>query len=200
MTNEEVPRDAQFALPDAILHAVEAHYEHLGTGVPRWQLVAQLEAIDQGLATEERYSSLSRRIGERRFLALGTLGVTSLSILAGLLVNPLALGAAAWKLRRLLYWDREWRPKVIALYADLDGVQGDVFEAVHDLESNAVVVNFDALYERRFDDAYGTVAPTSGDIHQLLSEYERHVIDETLALLAKSQILKTDGERYWISF
>lgn len=171
-----------------------------GHALPRWQIQAQIEAIFASFDDEHRdEDGLSKRIGEGRFLAVGTIGTVSLAIIAGLLIHPGAYLAAAWKVKRLLYWDRQWRPHVIALYTKLDGVEAEVFEAVHQLESELIIINFERYEAEDFESALGREAPTFERIADELPEHSHSLLASTISSLVTRQILKQDGERYWIA-
>jgi hypothetical protein len=144
---------------------------------------------------------LGRRIGEGRYLAVGALGALGLSIILGPVLHVLAAGTALGSARRLLRWDRSWRPQVIAIYARLEGVQRDVFEAIHEAQNEWIVVNYDALEEGQYSNAYGRVAPTATDVAMRLTGRASEVdVREALAVLARRGILDTDGSGYWIRF
>lgn len=166
-----------------------------GKAVAPWLIEAQLQAVDDRL--EKEAVDLYRRVGEGRFLAIGTIAAMSLSIALGLLIHPGAILAAAWKLRRLLYFDRDWRPQVVALYVTLDGTDRQVFEAVHWLCMELIVVNFERYEAEDFANAYGTDAPGLQRIIDRL-DIEATEVSKSLVRLLRSEVLRSDGSRYWI--
>lgn len=183
-----------------VAEILDYQYKTSQFSIDSWRVEAQLEAIDRALGSAGSAHGLQKRVGDRKFVAIGLAGTMALSIVGGLLVHPGAYLAPAWKLTRMLRWDRGWRPTVIRLYERLEGVEGDVFEAVHHLESAAVVTNFDALAARDFENAYGTVAPTARDVADLLPHVARDDVHDSLAALYARQVLRSDGKTFWIAF
>ena len=176
---------------------VDRQIEVSGRALPLWLIEAQLQVIEDRLTAAG--TVLERRIGEGKFLAIGALATVSASIALGMLIHPSAVAAAAWKFRRLLYLDRDWRPHIIAIYVELEGVDRDVFEAIHWLSLEPFVVNFDKYESEDFASAFGVEAP---DLPRVVTRVELDVaaVSEAIARLVRAEVLKTDGRRYWIAF
>jgi hypothetical protein len=82
---------------------------------------------------------------------------------------------------------------VLAVYVRLEGVDRDVFEAIHELQSRWVVTNFDALEARQFDQAYARVAPSAAEVRDLVGS-DSSEIGESLARLVEQRVVAyTDG-------
>ncbi|MEB2526672.1 hypothetical protein [Kocuria rosea] len=165
--------------------------------IPDWMVEAHLIEV---ISTPATGGAMKKRIGEGEFVALGLIGTVSLSLIAGFLAHPAAFVLPAWKLKRLLYWDRDWRPHLLTLYARLKGNEAIVFEAVHDISTRAVIVNYDALEARDFENAYGTEAPTISEIEAKVAGITSSDLPKVLLKLHSRGILKSDGTRYWIAF
>ncbi len=152
-------------------------------------------------ASTADWIGVERRIGDGRWLAVGDLGGLGLAIVLGPLLHLVAAGPAVRSMRRLLRFDSGWRPRVITLYARLEGLDRDVFEAVHDLQNRWLIVNFDALADRNYEHAFGQVAPTAHDlIAAVAPRGDPEATAAALQRLTYRGILKSDGERYWIRF
>ncbi len=145
-------------------------------------------------------NGLLKRVGDGRFLAVGLLGTVGIGLLGGFLTHPVALALPLWKLKRLLYLDREWRPHLLTLYIQLEGGEARVFEAVHALNTKAVVVNYASLEARDFRDAFGTEAPSADDIISEVADLPEESVSKILASLVTREILRCDGSSYWIAF
>lgn len=183
---------------ELIEYIAASQSESLGFAMNHWIIEAQLEEIEAGLSSDGDVA-LQRRIGEGRFLAIGAIATVSLSIAVGIMIHPTAFAAAAWKFRRLLYFDRNWRPKVIALFVQLVGVERDVFEAVHWLSLEAIVTNYERYEAEDFVKGMGTEAPVFAQIAAKL-EYPDESIATALSKLVRTEVLRSDGSRYWIAF
>lgn len=198
MGNDEGPQGNEHVLGELASLVTLARSQAGAVTLPESLVVTQLEEILTRLEPQEvKTFTIEKRIGEGQFLAIGALGSTTLSILAGLLVHPGAFALAAWKLRRLLYWDKFWRPHVIGLFVQLDGIDAQVFEAVHHLESAWVIRNFDAYEGRQYEAAFGTEAPTPDRIVETTGLNAGEVL-AAITRLEAAQVLRSDGVRYWI--
>jgi hypothetical protein len=142
-----------------------------------------------------------RRIGKGRYLAVGALGRVGLSIVLGPVLHVVAAGSALSSVRQLLKVDRDWRPRVVAIYARLDGLDRNVFEAIHEAQNEWIITNYDAIAQRQYSQAFGQVAPTASDVVARLSANPSEArVRSVLANLVSRGILDTDGLRYWIRF
>lgn len=198
MTSAEKAEDIGPLLQELAALIAVVRQEISGEELPESLVATQLEEIVSRLAPEEVASfTFEKRIGEGKFLAIGALGGTSLSILAGLLIHPGTFGLAIWKLRRLLYWDKYWRPHVIGLYVQLDGVDAQVFEAIHFLESQWVIRNFEAYEAGRLESAFGKEAPMPERIVEATGIDTTDVL-AVLTRLQAARVVRSDGVRYWI--
>lgn len=164
--------------------------------VPDWLIEAHLRSVLDPTTT----TGLTKRIGKGKFFAVGLVGGAFLSVLGGFLMHPAAFLLPLWKLKRLLYFDREWRPRLLTVYVQLDGDDALVFEAIHDLGTRAVILNYDALEARDFENAYGTDAPTLGEIQEQVDRLSAEEVGAIALNLLSRGILRTDGERFWIAF
>jgi len=183
---------------DRLVEAVVQFQQQLsGRSLAPWLIEAQLQIIDDRLIS--RGVVLERRLGEGRFLAIGAIATISFSIALGLLVHPSALLAAGWKLRRFLYLDRDWRPHIIAIYVQLEGIDRAVFEAIHWLSLEPLVTDFERFEAEDFAHAFGVEAP---DLNRVVERVggEDAEIASSMARLVRSEVLKSDGHRYWIAF
>ena len=153
------------------------------------------------VANNPRPERRAARVGEGRYVAVGALSRLGVMVILGPVLHVVAAGAALSGARRLLEFDRNWRPRVVTLYAQLEGREREVFEVVHAAQNAWVVVNYDAEAQGRFNDMYGRVAPTPVDVATgcggSMSESD---VRDVLAELHRRRILDSDGGRYWIRF
>jgi hypothetical protein len=142
-----------------------------------------------------------RRVGEGKYLAVGAIGRLGLSVVLGPVLHLVAAGTALSSVRRLLKVDRDWRPRVVALYVCLDGLDRDVFEAIHAAQNEWLIVNYDAIAIDRYSEAFGRVAPTAAEVtSRLIPRADEAAVGRTLADLVSRGILDSDGSQYWIRF
>lgn len=186
--------EAQDWLVEAIVQFQE---QSGGRSLAPWLVEAQLQVIDDRLISDGIV--LERRIGEGRFLAIGAIAAVSFSIALGLLVHPAALLAAGWKLRRFLYLDRDWRPHIIAIYIQLDGVDRAVFEAIHWLSLEPLITDFERFEAEDFAHAFGVEAPDLERVAERVDASSAEIASSLTGLI-RSEVVKTDGRRYWIAF
>jgi hypothetical protein len=150
--------------------------------------------------------TLERRIGGGRFLAVGSLSRLGLGVVLGPLLHAVGTGVAISSAIKLLRFDAQLRPRVLALYARLEGVDRQIFEAVHEIQSQYVVVNFDALGSDRPATAFGRRSATLREIVQLIESGEYPEIPGAVAIadaagrLVARGILRTDGATFAIRF
>jgi hypothetical protein len=163
---------------------------------------AQLhDTLGASAASAPPAQQLRGRIGAGKYLAVGSLGRLGLTVVLGPMFHLVAAGTALSSVRRLLKFDRDWRPSVVAIYAQLEGLERDVFETIHEAQNEWIVVNYDAVEERRYSEAFGRVAPTAAEVARRLSSRanEGDLLSVLTDLLGR-RILDTDGSRYWIRF
>jgi hypothetical protein len=142
---------------------------------------------------------LERRVGPGRYLGISDLTALGVTVVLGPVVHLLATGSAVFSLRRLIRFDSGWRPRLVAIYAQLSGAEREVFEAVHHLHSEWIVANYDALRSHDPASAYARVAPTLREVSTLISaDSPPSDVAEAANRLVTRRILATDGERYWI--
>ena len=182
---------------DSLVEAIQDRRRSVNAAeVPGWLVSAHLAHV---LMETGATPALRKRIGEGRFVAFGLLASVGLSLMGGFLIHPAAASFPLWKLKRLLYWDRTWRPHLLALYVQLEGDDALVFEAVHFLATRAIVVNYDAIAARNFDDAFGTDPPTADQVVSAVALESERVHRAIHRLLAVG-VLKSDGASFRIAF
>jgi hypothetical protein len=184
---------------------VDALADELGRGLD----TTERDEVETHIAGVLRHSmtsfgspfGLSRRVGDGRYLAVGDLGSLGLAVLLGPIAHLLAAGTALKSAGRLITFDRERRPRVVAIYARLTGVEREVFETVHSLQNEWIVTNYDALDAMDYDRAFGQVAPTFSALAGAIGP-ARSAEDIVAAVsnLTARRVLATDGARYWIRF
>jgi hypothetical protein len=157
--------------------------------------------LAESVADNPRPERRAARIGEGRYVAVGALSRLGVTVILGPVLHVVAAGAALSSARSLLEFDRKWRPRVVTLYARLDGREREVFEVVHAAQNAWVIVNYDAEAQSRFNEVYGHVAPTPGEIASgCMGRMSESEVRDVLAELHRRRILDSDGTRYWIRF
>jgi len=121
------------------------------------------------------------------FLGLLFAGLTSTKLFTLFVVWA---GVSAWKIVRTL---------IRGFERMTDPVEYAVFEAVFALQGEVSVRDYDALKERDFDAAYGTIAPTTEEVAgKLAPEHSRDSVQGALDALKQREILREREGRWSI--
>ena len=159
------------------------------------------EVLERSEESASIVAGLPARTGKGTYVAVGSLSRLTLSGILGPVLHVVAVGGVASGAARLLRWDSSWRPRLLTIYARLDGLERSVFETVHEGQNKWITVNYDAKAEGNFAATYGRVAPTRADIIEALAcEAPASDVQRALDRLVYRGILDTDDSRYWIRF
>jgi hypothetical protein len=143
----------------------------------------------------ERWQPPSFRVKEAVWFAGGGTIKAAVELMIALLalVDPTrwqSLLVPGGSLAKLIY-------RLLHAYVQLEGVDCDVFEAVHRLGLRHAVVNYDALRDGDWERAYGLNPPTSEEVMTNVKA-DPGSVRESLAALAKRDIIKRRGDGRWI--
>jgi len=137
-------------------------------------------------------------VGSGRFFNVGASAKTLVGFaIAMFLGHP---KQAVVGLKSLVKFDGRLRPHLITIFAELEGLQRDVFDALHRGWKEWVVVNYDFQNDPdKQDHAYGHVWPTTAEITAMVGK-DPAEIATALAQLLEEGIVKVEDGRWAIVF
>jgi hypothetical protein len=135
--------------------------------------------------------------GSGRFFNIGAPAKVLVGfVLAAFLGAPAHLAS----LKALIRFDRQRMPHLITVFRQLDGIERDVFDALHTEFARWVVVNYDYVRDpHQQGNAYGHIWPTAEQVAEVL---DRSLVDIQGALiqLQEDGVVRVDNGRWAIVF